>query len=54
MMPHSCGNVSVTMTIKNAEALSSSNNWYIAIEYNSTINKAYFMSVGCEDVVTRS
>jgi hypothetical protein len=51
MTADSSGNGSVTMTINNAEAISSSNNWYIAIDYNATINKAYFMTVGCGNVV---
>ena len=51
MTADSSGNGSVTMTINNAEALSASNNWYIAIDYNATINKAYFMTVGCGNVV---
>jgi hypothetical protein len=51
MTADSSGNGSVTMTINNAEPISSSNNWYIAIDYNATINKAYFMTVGCGNVV---
>jgi len=51
MTADSSGSGSVTMTINNAEAISSSNNWYIAIDYNATINKAYFMTVGCGNVV---
>jgi hypothetical protein len=45
------GNGQVSMTINNAQALVASNNWYIAIDYNATINKAYFMTVGCGNVV---
>ncbi len=51
MTADSSGNGAVTMTINNAEALSASNNWYIAIDYNATINKSYFMTVGCGNVV---
>jgi len=51
MTADSSGNGSVTMTINNAEPISASNNWYIAIDYNATINKAYFMTVGCGNVV---
>ncbi len=51
MTADSSGNGSVTMTINNAEPLSASNDWYIAIDYNATINKAYFMTVGCGNVV---
>jgi hypothetical protein len=45
------GNGQVSMTINNAQPLSSSNNWYIAIDYNATVNNAYFMTVGCGNVV---
>jgi hypothetical protein len=45
------GNGQVSMTINNAQALLASNNWYIAIDYNATINNAYFMTVGCGNVV---
>jgi hypothetical protein len=51
MTADSSGNGQVSMTINNAEAISSSNNWYIAIDYNATINKSYFMTVGCGNVV---
>lgn len=51
MTADSSGNGQVSMTINNAEAISSSNDWYIAIDYNATINKAYFMTVGCGNVV---
>jgi hypothetical protein len=51
MTADSSGNGSVTMTINNAEPISASNNWYIAIDYNATINKSYFMTVGCGNVV---
>jgi hypothetical protein len=54
MTADSSGNGSVTMTINNAEPISASNNWYIAIDYNATINKAYFMTVGCGNVVVSS
>jgi hypothetical protein len=50
----SSGNGQVTMTIQNAQPISASNNWYIAIDYNSTINKAYFMTAGCGNVVVGS
>jgi hypothetical protein len=48
------GNGQVTMTIQNAQPISASNNWYIAIDYNSTLNKSYFMTVGCGNVVVSS
>jgi hypothetical protein len=51
MTADSSGNGQVTMTIQNAQPISSSNNWYIAIDYNATINNAYFMTVGCGNVV---
>jgi hypothetical protein len=51
MTADSSGNGQVTMTIQNAQPISSSNNWYIAIDYNSTLNKAYFMTVGCGNIV---
>jgi hypothetical protein len=51
MTADSSGNGQVTMTIQNAQPISSSNNWYIAIDYNATINNAYFMTVGCGNIV---
>jgi hypothetical protein len=47
MTADSSGNGQVSMTIQNAQPISSSNNWYFAIDYNSTLNKGYFMTVGC-------
>jgi hypothetical protein len=54
MTADSSGNGQVTMTINNAQPISSSNNWYVAIDYNATINNAYFMTVGCGNVVVGS
>jgi hypothetical protein len=51
MTADSSGNGQVAMTIQNAQPISSSNNWYIAIDYNASINNAYFMTVGCGNVV---
>ena len=51
MTADSSGNGQVAMTIQNAQPISASNNWYIAIDYNASINNAYFMTVGCGDVV---
>jgi hypothetical protein len=51
MTADSSGNGQVTMTINNAQPISTSNNWYVAIDYNATINPAYFMTVGCGNVV---
>lgn len=45
------GNASATITINHAQAISPTNNWYIAIDYNSTLNRAYFMPVSCGNVV---
>jgi hypothetical protein len=45
------GNGSVTITINNAEPLSASNNWYIAIDYSSTLNRDHFMPMSCGNVV---
>jgi hypothetical protein len=44
------GNGSVTITIQNAQPISASNNWYIAIDYSATLNRAYFMPMSCGDV----
>jgi hypothetical protein len=51
MTADSSGNGQVAMTIQNAQPISASNNWYVAIDYNASINNAYFMTVGCGDVV---
>jgi hypothetical protein len=47
----SSGNASASITIDHAQPISASNNWYIAIDYNSTLNRAYFMPVSCGNVV---
>jgi hypothetical protein len=44
------GNGSITITINNAEPLSANNDWYIAIDYSATLNRAYFMPMSCGDV----
>jgi hypothetical protein len=54
MTADSNGNGQVSMTINNAQPISSSNNWYVAIDYNATINNAYFMTAGCGNVVVGS
>jgi hypothetical protein len=41
---------SITITIDNAEPLSASNDWYIAIDYSSTLNRDFFMPMSCGDV----
>jgi hypothetical protein len=45
------GNGSATITINNGQALSPANDWYIAIDYNATLNKANFMPISCGNVV---
>jgi hypothetical protein len=45
------GNASATVTINNGQAMVASNNWYIAIDFNATINRAYFMPISCGNVV---
>jgi hypothetical protein len=45
------GNASATITINHAQPISASNNWYIAIDFNATINRAYFMTISCGNVV---
>jgi hypothetical protein len=45
------GNASSTITINNAQPLSPANNWYIAIDYNSTLDRTYFMPISCGNVV---
>src|SRR5262249_33358234 len=47
----SSGNGQATITINNAQPIVASNNWYIAIDYNATLNPNYFMTVGCGNVV---
>jgi hypothetical protein len=47
----STGNASATITINHAQAISPTNNWYVAIDYNATLNRAYFMPVSCGNVV---
>jgi hypothetical protein len=50
----SSGNASASITIDHAQAISPTNNWYIAIDYNSTLNRAYFMPVSCGNVLVVS
>jgi hypothetical protein len=45
------GSALATITSINTQPLSSANNWYIAIDYNSTLNRNYFMPVSCGDAV---
>ncbi len=45
------GNASASITIDHAQAISPTNNWYIAIDYNPTLNRSYFMPVSCGNVV---
>jgi hypothetical protein len=51
LMADSSGNASATITINHAQALSPTNNWYVAVDYNTTLNRAYFMPVSCGNVV---
>lgn len=44
------GNGSITITVNNAEPLSASNDWYIAMNYRATLNRNYFMPMSCGDV----
>jgi hypothetical protein len=50
----SSGNASASITIAHAQAISPTNNWYIAVDYNSTLNRAYFMPISCGNVVVVS
>jgi hypothetical protein len=47
----SSGNATASIMINSAQPLSSANNWYVAIDYNSTLNRNYFMPVSCGNVV---
>ena len=47
----SSGNASTSITIAHAQAISPTNNWYVAIDYNSTLNRSYPMPVSCGNVV---
>jgi hypothetical protein len=50
MSADASGNGAVTITINNAEPLSASNDWYIAIDYSATLNRSYFMPISCGNV----
>jgi len=50
----SSGNASASITIDHAQAISPTNNWYIAVDYSSTLNRAYFMPISCGTVVVVS
>jgi hypothetical protein len=47
------GNASNSITINNAQPLptTSDQSWYIAVDYNSTLNRNSFLTVSCGDVV---
>jgi hypothetical protein len=47
------GSASASITINNAQPLptTSSQSWYVAVDYNSTLNRDHFLSVSCGDVV---
>jgi hypothetical protein len=47
------GNASNSITINNAQPLptTSAQSWYIAVDYNSTLNRDSFLTVSCGDVV---
>jgi hypothetical protein len=45
------GNASATLVINHVQPPSSANNWYVAIDYNSTLNRNYPMPISCGNVV---
>lgn len=45
------GNASASITISHAQPIDASNNWYVAIEYNATLDRSYPMPVSCGNVV---
>jgi len=45
------GNASASITIDHAQPPSSANNWYVAIDYNTTLNRSYPMPISCGAVV---
>jgi hypothetical protein len=45
------GNASATITINHGQPPSSANNWYVAIDYNATLNRSYPMPISCGNVV---
>jgi hypothetical protein len=45
------GNASSSITINHAQPVSASNNWYIAVDYASTVNRSYPMPISCGNVV---
>jgi len=48
------GNASAIITIKHAQALAPANNCYVAIDYNSTLNRNFPMPGSCGNVVLSS
>jgi hypothetical protein len=45
------GNASASITINGAQPLPTNGNWYIAVDYNPTLNRNSFLTVSCGDVV---
>jgi hypothetical protein len=45
------GSASASITINGAQSLPETGHWYIAVDYNSTLNRDSFLSVSCGDVV---
>jgi Cu/Zn superoxide dismutase len=47
------GNASASITINNAQPLPTTSNqsWYVAVDYNSTLNRDHFLTVSCGDVI---
>jgi hypothetical protein len=45
------GNASATITINHAQPPSSANSWYVAIDYDATLNRSYPMPISCGAVV---
>jgi hypothetical protein len=45
------GNPSASITINGAQPLPTNGNWYIAVDYYSTLNRNSFLTVSCGDVV---
>lgn len=44
------GSASTSITINNAQPLPTTESWYIAVDYNSTLNRDSFLTVSCGDV----
>jgi hypothetical protein len=45
------GNALATITINHAQPISPTNNWYVAIDNNSTLNRSYPMPISCGNIV---